>query len=205
MNTVDEAFRAFPEAPNLTVAARATVMHYCSLGVMPGIDVTVQVVNFHGKAFAQEFNPYYRPLSISEGLWWGGWNIDRMVSLRAQVIRQGRGWPSIALGQRDAAGTSIYGATYVVATQRFSSPGAGLGLHLGAARRARKAPAAGRLDGIFGGIDYSPSPRLGLVLEATGQDIHLGARINVTRQLQLQPTFFGMKWLGGGASYTVQM
>ncbi len=219
VNTVDEAFRRYPNrSGTLTIAPRATVVHYVHVGLLPGIAVTAGFANFHGKLFARYFDPVTDPLTIRphpdlpQGQRMGGWPIDRSVGVRFQLARQGRGWPAVALGLRDSDGNSVFGANYLVASRRFGSsprPGTplGLGLHLGYGKASRTSVRYGNgiLDGVFGGVDYWPSTRYGFLAEFTPRDFHLGARWNVTRQLQLQPSLFGLRWFGGGISLSSRM
>ena len=141
----------------------------------------------------------------------GGWPIDRSVGVRFSWPARAAAGPPSPLA-RDSDGNSVFGANYLVASRRFGSsprPGTplGLGLHLGYGKASRTSVRYGNgiLDGVFGGVDYWPSTRYGFLAEFTPRDFHLGARWNVTRQLQLQPSLFGLRWFGGGISLSSRM
>ena len=197
-NTVDEVYRPYYDEPH------ATVLQYYHIGLAYGFDVAMGLMNFDGKLFAQKFGPE-RPLgTTAAGTPAGGWNIDRIVSARWLALRQGRRTPSLAVGMRDLTGTSNFGANYLVASYRLPRPAwepnaarSGLGLHLGAGTN--------RLHGLFGGVDYSPSPRVTLMLEAAEGRVHAGLRWRLTHQIHVQPSLLGLRWLGGGVCYTNRM
>ncbi|HOM82855.1 MAG TPA: YjbH domain-containing protein [Armatimonadota bacterium] len=198
ITTVDEHYRPYYKEPH------ATVLHYYHIGLSGGIDVTMGITNFDGRLFAQKFGSE-RPLgSTAAGTPAGGWNIDRSLSARLLLLRQGRHSPSLALGMRDITGTSNFGANYLVASYRFPKPvwdanatPPGIGVHLGIGTN--------RLHGLFGGIDYWPTSRLGVMAETVDGRVHAGLRWRATRQFQIQPSLMGLRWLGGGIAYAHRM
>lgn len=51
----------------------------------------------------------------------GGSLYDRSFDIKARLIREGRWWPSVAIGLQDFLGTGIYSAEYLVATKHFGT------------------------------------------------------------------------------------
>ncbi len=210
VNTVDEPFRGYPDSPYTTERPHATIMHYFSVGVLPAVDVTAGIMNIYGKLLVQYYDPNKKPLAIGpKGTRVGGWDMDRIFSLRVQVLRESEKWPGVAVGWRDATGTTIFGGKYAVASRHFrylalseNDPKAGLGLHLGVGLGAKEMSS---VNGLFGGVEYWPTGRVGVMLEKTPRDLNLGARVRLTEHLQVQPSLFDMRWLGGGISYTHHM
>ncbi len=116
---------------------------------------------------------------------------DRSFDLRYQVLRQREGswWPSVAIGLQDFVGTGIYAGEYVVASRSFGDTltvtgGVGWG-RLGSYNSfgspfstTRPAFTPGSTGGqfsvdqwfrgpaaFFGGIEWQPTDRLGLIAE----------------------------------------
>ncbi|MDH7568709.1 MAG: YjbH domain-containing protein [Armatimonadota bacterium] len=200
VNSVDEAYRRYPQLD--PPPYHATVCHYLNVGVVPAVDVTFRLTNFDGKLFAQFAEPGERPAWVNPwGYPVGGYNVDRSLGVRLQVLAQRGPWPAIAVGARDVTGTSYMDAHYLVFTRRFparaDTSGRGWGLHAGFGTDA--------LDGVFAGIDFHPTGRVGVVAEHVASDLHLGVRWNLTQHLQLQPSLLGFRSVSAGLTWVSRL
>ncbi|WP_158617242.1 YjbH domain-containing protein [Falsigemmobacter faecalis] len=124
---------------------------------------------------------------IAGGYGPGAEYFDRAFDLSYLLVAEGGGWPAIAVGLRDFAGTGMDGAEYIVASRRLTprlSVTAGLGwgqmgsrdpLFSTGDRSAQRAAATGGTPNFrqwfrgpaapFAGVEWQATPRLGLKAE----------------------------------------
>lgn len=110
-----------------------------------------------------------------------GITIDRSFDAKLRLAREGRWWPALALGMQDAVGTGIYGGEYLVASKRFGSIDATLGLGWGRLATSNDLPGLGQRSrsvgqgglpsfrswfrggiGVFGGVEWNLPPLFGI-------------------------------------------
>lgn len=142
---------------------------------------------------------------------------DRSFDVRFQLLEQqdGRWWPSVVIGLQDFAGTGIYAGEYIVASRTFGDQltvtgGVGWGRlgsynSFGAPFTETRPPFDAGTGGnfsvdqwfrgqasLFGGIEWQPTDRLGLVLEYSSD-----AYVVETRENQFErrsPWNFGVEY-----------
>ncbi len=137
---------------------------------------------------------------------------DRYFSVKIQPLKEGKYWPSVALGANDPIGSrgkdggSMYFSNFFVAATKHFTPGRhNIGVH--AAYRHFRREYNAKWNGIVGGITYNPSfaPNLRGIVEYTGDGVNVGADCLLWRHLFLQATLQNGKYFSGGACYQVNL
>lgn len=151
---------------------------------------------------------------------------DRYFSLKLSPIREkeGRWWPSIAIGANDFYGTgdeddltdeqiargddgnSLYFCNYyVAATKHLYIKRHELGVHL--TYRHFKREYNSKWNGVVGGITYRPSfaNNLRVIAEYTGNEINIGADCLLWKHLFLQVVLQEGKYFSGGLCFCVNL
>jgi hypothetical protein len=114
------------------------------------------------------------PDNPSYGVGYGDFK-DKAFDAKVLLFPERSGWPSLVAGMQDAGGgTGVFSAPYGVASKRFGE----LDLTLGYGRK--------RIDGVFGGVRWSPSalPSWSLVAEYDAFD-YKDIRTLATRSVSL--------------------
>ncbi|MDH7571267.1 MAG: YjbH domain-containing protein [Armatimonadota bacterium] len=176
LNKIDRKYRPYPADEK-----GDSIAHFVSVGVLPRLEVTARITNHDGKLGVQ-----YRD-DIQNGL--GGWNFDRMFSVHYLLHPQTRRVPvSLAAGSQDCFGTGVFGADYLVLSRRWPR----LGAHLGVGN--------GTLSGLFGGVDWQPTPRLTLLFDYDTNHSNIGLTYQWGR-FRFTPMLNALRALGGGITY----
>ncbi len=149
---------------------------------------------------------------------------DRYFSLKLQPLKEGRWWPSIAIGTNDPMGSSsddkfyedvevhrnykgsrYFANYYLAATKHFDFKAGELGLH--AAYRHWKRDYNAKWNGVVGGITFRPAffPKLRAVAEYTGDDVNIGADCLLLKYFLLQATLQNGKYFSGGICLQVNL
>lgn len=149
---------------------------------------------------------------------------DRYFSLKLQPLKEGRWWPSVAVGANDFYGTgdkdelteeqlargsdgnSQYFCNYfVAASKHLHVKRHELGVHL--AYRHFKRPYNAKWNGVVGGITFRPAffPKLRAVAEYTGDDVNIGADCLLLKYFLLQATLQNGKYFSGGICLQVNL
>ena len=114
------------------------VAYFATLGFLPRLEVSMRLTVMSGAPFSAD-NP---DRSIK----------DRMLSVKALVLREDGNLPSLAVGGEDLTGTKRFNTLFAVMGKRLDlGPGGEIGLHLGAGADwmdAKNHPLAG----VFGGV-----------------------------------------------------
>jgi hypothetical protein len=102
------------------------------------------------------------------------YTVDRFPMVRVRVLNEGKYLPAIALGINDFASTSSWGtvhfnATYLVMSKKIAT----FDFHLGYAPVIMKALYY-QLDGLFGGIAYTPYKSVNLFAEYDTRYVNAG-------------------------------
>ena len=136
-----------------------------------------------------------------------GHTVDRMLSVKIQVLKERKYRPSIALGANDIftqakEGNQYFSALYVVATKTLSVKKSEFGFTFG---YAYPYLISYQFNGVFGGITFSPSflRQFTLMAEYDSRNINLGGSILLFKHLYLFGLLQGMKSLSGGAAFKV--
>jgi len=183
---------------------KGTMAQYFTLGILPGLELTVRLTNGWGKLFAQRF----REVS-SNGQVKTGWNVDRMASLQWLILRETKRQPALAAGIQDMTpdlaevGESVlYRTRYGVVSKHFG----GLGIHAGYG--------TDRLHGLFAGADYKVAPNAWLMADygdhkwrntrMLGRYGSAGARLLVSRHFQFDVFLPDFRTISGGFAYRSQ-
>ncbi len=143
---------------------------------------------------------------------------DRYFSIKLSPLREGRYWPSVAVGANDFLNTPTKTAKlmsggsseffknyYVAATKHFDVRGEVLSLSL--AWRYWPNEDNRKWQGVVGGITYNPSfaPGLRVIAEYTGDDINVGAEYLLLHHLFLQVCLQNGKYLSAGLCYQTNL
>ena len=150
---------------------------------------------------------------------------DRYFSLKLQPLKEGKWWPSIAVGTSDpystgnSNGTGKQGAKssaddglsmyfsnfYIAASKHFELRGHSLGLHL--AYRHWRRTYNHKWNGPVGGITYQPSfqRNLRLIVEYTGTDFNVGFDWKLWKHLLLQSSLQNGKHFTGGLCFCLNL
>lgn len=117
------------------------IAYFATLGYLPRVEVSMRLTVMSGAPFSQE-DP---DRSVK----------DRMLSVKALILREDGMLPSVAVGGEDLTGTKRFNSLFAVAAKHLDLGRAGeLGLHLGAGADwmdAKNHPLAG----VFGGLTKS--------------------------------------------------
>ncbi len=136
---------------------------------------------------------------------------DRYFSVKIRPLKEGRYWPSIALGTNDpfnSRGTSdggYFANYYLAATKHFGLARQTFGIH--AAYRYYRREYNKKWQGVVGGVTWNPSfaPNLRAIVEYTGDGVNVGADCLLWRHLFLQATLQDGRYFSGGACYQVNL
>lgn len=152
---------------------------------------------------------------------------DRYFSLKLQPLkeREGKWWPSLAVGTNDPYGTDGNNGTgkeevkpskgdgksqyfanfYVAASKHFDLKGNALGVHL--AYRHWKRSYNDKWNGPVGGITFQPSfqKNLRLIAEYTGDDVNIGFDWKLWKFLLLQSSLQNGKYFSGGLCFCINL
>lgn len=131
-------------------------------GLLPGLEVSGRLAWFstHTNFFVEQS----QPRDLSANFKW-----------RLPFIP--RDWISLAIGAEDIGGqASFFSSKYLVASKSLGP----FGFHLGYAKRDDRNQARDlRLDGGFGGIEYTPIKQLTLIAEHNGDTTNAGIRTSL--------------------------
>jgi hypothetical protein len=121
---------------------------------------------------------------------------DKEADLKLRLLPEGRYWPQVSFGMQDFLGTEIFAAQYLALSKRFGD----FDLTLGYGND--------RIDGVFGGLRYTPSafPSLSFVAEYDAYDYarDTGAAVTGVINRDKEPVAgleYRWKWLGAQLSY----
>lgn len=152
---------------------------------------------------------------------------DRYFSLKLQPLKEkeGKWWPSIAIGTNDPYGTDNRNGTgkenekpsngdgksqyfsniYIAASKHFDLKGNSLGVHL--AYRHWKRSYNSKWNGPVGGVTFQPrfQKNLRLIAEYTGDDVNVGFDWRLWKYLLLQSSLQNGKYFSGGLCLCIDL
>lgn len=136
----------------------------------------------------------------------GYYNKDRYFCVKFRPLKEGKYWPSLAIGAQDPARTiedksgdyAYFNNFYVAASKHLDWKGHELGLHL--AYRYYRSDFNARWRGMAGGITYRPAfvPNSRAMLEYTGDDVNVAVDCYLWRLLFVQAGLQNGKYFTGG-------
>jgi hypothetical protein len=134
--------------------------------------------------------------------------VDRMVSVRLQVLKERKYRPSIVLGGNDILTTisrernQYFGAVYVVAGKNLAVKKSEFGFTIGYAYPYFK---NSQFVGFFGGVSFSPSflRQITLMAEYDSKNFNIGGSVLFFKHLYVFALLQGMEGLSGGVAFKV--
>ncbi len=131
---------------------------------------------------------------------------DRYFSVVIRPLREGRYWPSVAIGGNDVWGSSDSGESsskyyqnfYIALSKHFDLKRERLGLHV--AYRKWKRDYNHKWDGVVGGVTYNPSfyRPLRLMAEWDGTEVNIGADCRLFKYFLVQTALVNFRYFTGG-------
>lgn len=148
----------------------------------------------------------------------GTWNQDRALSLRLRPIKEGRWWPSIAVGTSDALSVSqrsfnpseevsanrYYGSVYGVATKNFRICKESVAVTIGYSYKTQE---HSYRDGLMCGVSYSPTlyPDAKLMADLSSNAVSVGAAVKLFNHLSINAFCYDWSAFVGGLRYEVKL
>ncbi len=195
-----------------------------------------EVFDYNGKYHSEDFYLSITPFSWVEigytitlrkgNRWqWGTDDIgyhrkDQYFSLKLRPLKEkeGKWWPSIAIGTNDPITNShaknqddeknrnqLFGNYYVAITKHLPLKQHVFGFHLAYRQWARDYNS--KWDGIVGGITYQPSfqQNLRFIAEYTGDDVNVGFDWKLWKHLLIQASLQDGKYFSGGLCFCMNL
>lgn len=172
-------------------------------------DRTVMFVDMGFTSFLEASFGFVRPDNFPGGVG------DRTVTARLRVLKSARYMPDVALGFHDffaikqlelePSEAQHFASTYVVASKTLLLPRQfRTTLHLGYG--FDWLPSNDRhLDGLFGGISFSPMLPVELILEHDSHFINGGVRFNFFSRLEYMISFWQMRYVMHHLSFSLPL
>lgn len=133
----------------------------------------------------------------------GFYRKDRYLSVKVRPLKEGKWWPSIAVGANDPVNTfdnesKYFTNFYVAATKHFDWNGHLFGVHL--CYRKYDSEASSMWDGPVGGLTYQPSfqQNLRFIVEYTGDNVNVGFDWKLWNHFLIQASLQDGKYISGG-------
>ena len=136
------------------------------------------------------------------------WSKDRYASVKIQPLKEGKYYPSVAIGCNDIWTAAFYKNNpniqlyymnwYVAATKHFNFGGNELGVTLACRYYFRNYNA--KWNGIVGGITFRPAffPQARLIAEYTGNEFLMGMDMLLWQHVRLQASVKDFKYVNAG-------
>ena len=131
---------------------------------------------------------------------------DRYFSLALRPLREGRWWPSVAIGGNDIWGSrdggmsvsNFYRNWYMALSKHFMLGKQRIGTHV--AYRTWKRKYNQKWNGLVGGVTFQPSfyPKMRLMAEWSGNEVNIGVDCRVFKYIMLQTALVDCKHFTGG-------
>lgn len=138
----------------------------------------------------------------------GGYTVDRMISLRAQLLREKKYIPSVVVGAHDlhtsvnGSGNQYFGALYVTSSKKMFLFNNEIVISLGYGLKPFR---NNQFKGIFGGVSYRPSflHQFILMAEYDSQTLNIGCSVLFFKHLYVFTMAQGLKYFSGGIAYKI--
>lgn len=191
-----------------------TMSHYLSITPFSWIEIGYTCTLMKGNKVVEN-----KPVKV------GFYHKDRYFSVKLQPLKEGKWYPSIAIGANDPYGTDSKAGTskegenskigdgksqyfcnyYIAATKHLDLKGNRIGFHI--AYRKWKRSYNSKWNGLVGGITFQPSfqKNLRLIAEYTGNDINIGFDWKLWKHLLIQSSLQNGKYFSGGMCYQLNL
>ena len=143
----------------------------------------------------------------------GYYHKDRHLSIKVRPLKEGKWWPSVAIGSDDPVNSKgledakhqYFCNYYVTATKHVDFKGHIVGAHL--AYRKWKRDNNSRWNGVVGGITYQPAfqQNLRLIAEYTGNEVNVGLDWKLFKHLLVQTSLQDGKYFSGGLCFCLNL
>lgn len=154
---------------------------------------------------------FHKNADISQPV--GYYGKDRHFCVKLRLLKEGKYWPSLAIGTQDPTRTiednsgddAYFSNFYVAASKHLDIRGHELGVHL--TYRYYQSDFNVKWQGITGGITYRPAfaPNSRAILEYTGDDVNVAVDCYLWRLLFLQAGLQNGKYFSGGLMLRIQL
>ena len=140
---------------------------------------------------------------------------DRTFNAKVRPLKEGKWWPSVAIGMQDIGHTptnselGVDGAyfqnIFLALTKHLRWKRHELGIHL--AYRYYTSDYNAKWRGIAGGVSYRPAfaKNLRAMVEYTGSDVNISVDCQLWRHLFLQASLLDGKHFSGGVSFKINL
>ena len=135
---------------------------------------------------------------------------DRYFSIKLRPLKEGKYWPSIAVGTNDPITTiegknQFFGNYFIAATKHISVKGHIFAAHL--AYRHWKRDFNFKWNGVVGGVTYQPSfqQNLRVIAEYTGADFNVGFDWKLWKHVLIQASLQDGKYFSGGLCFCLNL
>lgn len=138
---------------------------------------------------------------------------DRHLSIKLRPIKEGRYWPSVAVGADDFWGRKDNGYSesnyfrnyYLALTKHFDIGGNSLGTHL--TYRKWEWDFNHRYEGVVGGLTFQPRfyKPLRVIAEWDGCEMNIGADCRLFNLVQLQMFLQDCRYFSGGVCLAIKL
>lgn len=131
------------------------------------------------------------------------YTVDRTPMVRLRLFNERKYLPSVVVGVHDFASTSSWGtvffnATYLVLSKKLSD----FDVHFGYAPRIMKAQDY-QLDGLFGGVAYTPHKAINLFAEYDTKTINSGIEFQFLKHFGISLATINFDSFAAGMNYKV--
>ena len=143
----------------------------------------------------------------------GFYHKDRHLSVKLRPIKEkeGKWWPSIAVGSDDPVnssgsdGSRYFRNYYAAATKHFDIKRHLIGVHVSYRRWERDSNH--KWNGVVGGITYQPSfqQNLRFIAEYTGNEVNIGFDWKLWKHLLIQSSLQDGKYFSGGLCFCINL
>ncbi len=165
--------------------------YYVTLGYLPFLEVSLRFTR-------RDYPPELRNSSVG----------DRMLSLRVQVLKEGKYIPMFSLGCHDVGTTLDKGSArhfnclFLTLSKNFLIEGVSdeIGLHVGYGSDCMES-VNHEFTGIFGGVLFKLNSFADLMLEFDSEKINGGARVLIFNRIRLLFSMIHFDVFSFGASY----
>ncbi|MCD4665438.1 MAG: YjbH domain-containing protein [Bacteroidales bacterium] len=138
----------------------------------------------------------------------GGFTVDRMISLRARLLKERKYVPSVVVGAHDlytsstGNGNQYFGTMYITGSKKMYFNKNEIGITLGYGLKPFR---NNQFKGIFGGVSYRPSflHQLTLMAEYDSQTLNIGFSVLFIKHLYVFTMAQGLKDFSGGIAYKI--
>lgn len=131
------------------------------------------------------------------------YTVDRFPMLKIRLLKEKKYFPAVAVGVSDFASTSSWGtvhfnATYLVVSKKFAD----FDFHLGYAPIIMKALYY-QLDGVFGGVAFSPHQSVSLFAEYDTRYVNAGIQYHFLKHFSINLTTLNFDSYAAGINFKI--